>query len=199
MKLRELLEGYAWCLPDDLFEEEALREYGPMAVAGFRTSAGWIAGDERNVYEVAAVLRYFFGHLMSPVITDDVVNSLPSPCESYQCVRLANSLPNENRDTLMYLVGFLQDYIEAYSGANRTYSGANRTYAPQNNTNLAPKVVKALCPIMRGAGPGWPPEKIKLVEPFMLCLIDSWSTEEVYKAALAEHVERQLDDHNWLA
>jgi hypothetical protein len=64
-----------------------------------------------NAYEISAVLCSFLAHLQSPLVPTEVTSNLNERIESYQCVRLANSLPNENRDTLMYLIGFLKRLV----------------------------------------------------------------------------------------
>jgi hypothetical protein len=117
---------------------------------------------------VASLLQFFLAHLQSSLVTVEVMNRLSPLSESFQCVRFANSLPNENRDTLMYLVGFLQDYIEAYDLSNKK--------------NITGTVVAALSPILTGVVLS--ADLIKKLTRFLTCLVDSWSTSEIYNPAI---------------
>ena len=124
--------------------------------------------DITNVHTTAAILKYFLSTLQEPIIPNEYLPKLKPDLEGYKCVKVANSLPNPNADTLKYLIGFLQELSLSVKETR------------MDEASLAKCFVDCLA---------WEPDNPtteelfdhkRKVERFILCLIINWRTDEVY-------------------
>jgi hypothetical protein len=137
-----------------------------MAVAQFRDIPKWT--ESADFYPAAAVLKAFFTELSVPILSWNMLQELSPVMDPGRCVRLANSLANEHRDTLMYLVGFVRDYCDAYE-----------RYAMHP---LFEDIVGSVCPMLvKAVNEAEFPELVKGLRRFLYCLVDSWQTRDVYE------------------
>ena len=67
--------------------------------------------DNKNINTVASLLPKFFMTLRDPIIPFQLIQNMDIDSPSYKCLELINSLSNENRETLKYFIGFLQELL----------------------------------------------------------------------------------------
>lgn len=72
--------------------------------------------DIESSYAAVGVLKYMIEHLQDPIVPMNMYFQIGNRPEMSQCIAITNRLPNANRDVLMYLIGFLQEYAEAQIG-----------------------------------------------------------------------------------
>jgi hypothetical protein len=110
-----------------------------------------------GVYHAAFLALHFIESLQVPVLTEDALGAAASGAN---CIRATYLLPNEHRDTLMFVIGFLQEVVEGHNDAMDTVSRMwGRALAQQT-----------------GQGPA----------EFVRALIKDWETEEICEALFME-------------
>ena len=77
-----------------------------------RVNSGDWEIDTNNCDTAASLIYFFFTHLRDSVIPPDIVLKTKVDAPSYVSIANANSLATENRDTLMYFIGMLQEYLK---------------------------------------------------------------------------------------
>ncbi|OHT07429.1 RhoGAP domain containing protein [Tritrichomonas foetus] len=124
-----------------------------------------------SVHTVTSLLKYFFRKLQDPLIPTEFVLKLTTNLESYKCIHMANLLPNEHQDTLMYLIGFLQELAKHERETNMSSKRLAGAFAP------------CLVRYINQAGEIQKEHPFKAAtERFLWCLIENWKTDEVYNA-----------------
>jgi hypothetical protein len=119
-----------------------------------------------GVYHAANTLKYFFEMLQEPLITTDVIAELtqtPFP-DSARCLSMTYRLPNEHRDTLMFLVGFFQQILKS-AEKKILLKDARRLVAPIYTTLFRPPPDCQLHDSM---------------QRLLAMLIKRWRTDDVY-------------------
>ena len=119
-----------------------------------------------NVYTVASIVKHFFRNLQEPLIPYQYTVQLSSTLSTYKCIKIANSLPNEHHDTLMYFIGFLQ---ELALNSRITYMSEEKlaeAFSTCLSRNINPEISSK--------------KDSPAIKRFLLCLIQNWNTEEVY-------------------
>jgi hypothetical protein len=119
-----------------------------------------------GVYHAANLLKYFFEMLQKPLITPEVIAELAQTpvLDSARCLSMTYRLPNEHRDTLMFLVGFFQEILRARSAQ----------ILREDALRLVRHIYRTLFR---------PPDDCKLHDSMQLLLamlIESWRTDDVY-------------------
>lgn len=132
--------------------------------------SGRLDPDINNVFTITSLVKYFFKQLQQPLIPLKVVKEKLDPqIEWFKCIRIANLLPNENKDTLMYLIGFLQELVKY---KNETWMDASKL-----------SKIFANCLIRDVTGAQDVRKNQRLIDSttrFLNCLIENWKTDDVY-------------------
>jgi hypothetical protein len=129
--------------------------------------------DAHDVYSVAAAFRYFFEVLQTPVVPHDVFSALENPCNTAECITLALRLPNEHTDTLMFVVGLIQEAVEA---VDADLAGVRNWHANVLIGRLAGVLVQT--------------RKTGRAKDFLRSLVHAWQARKFYNEA-AEPPARQ--------
>ncbi|OHS98275.1 hypothetical protein TRFO_35340 [Tritrichomonas foetus] len=155
----------------EIFNQKSISHTEKVATIQRLNKGDWEI-DVANIHTVAAILKHFLKNLQEPLLPNSMVDKLDPEMEGYKCVQLANTLPNENMDTLMYIVGFLQEL------------STHERETLMNTKRLAAAVAPSLArkpPIDQFKSDDLLQYQRSL-ERFLLCLINDWNTEEVYNA-----------------
>ena len=83
-----------------------------QTVIAKRVNSGDWEIDTTNVDTAASLINFFFTRLRDSVIPPDMILKTQPDAPSYVSIANANSLPIENKETLMYFIGMLQEYLK---------------------------------------------------------------------------------------
>lgn len=121
-----------------------------------------------DVHSVACVLKTFFQTLQEPLIPLSAAYSFSTSMRFYECIYKAETLSNENKETLKYMIGFLQELISFKEITKMGVNDLTRIFASffiRNVTNQPQVPMDSLI-----SNTAW----------FLTCLIDHWDTEDIY-------------------
>lgn len=124
--------------------------------------------DDIDVYTVASITKQFFIQLQDPILTREVYHGLADSIPSYKCISLANSLPNESLDTLMYFIGFLQELVTHIGDINLTYDQLITAVSHIFSRDQNPTILSGNAKMARA------------LERFVSMLVQNWNTDEIY-------------------
>jgi hypothetical protein len=110
-----------------------------------------------GVYHAAFLAIQFIESLQTPVLKEEALRAAASGAN---CIRATYLLPNEHRDTLMFVIGFLQEFAAEHKDIVDAVSSTWGQALAQE----------------KGPGPA----------VFVRTLIEDWVTDEVYEASLTE-------------
>jgi hypothetical protein len=157
--------------PDTLRKLVSYLTMGGRLVSGRDDEAGRTLELSRpGVYHAANLLKYFFAMLQEPLITADVITELAQTpvLDSARCLSVTYRLPNEHRDTLMFLVGFLQEILRT----------TREKILREDALGLVAPIYTTLFR---------PPADCQLHDSMQLLLamlIESWRTDDVYLSCM---------------
>ena len=83
-----------------------------QTVIAKRVNSGDWEIDTSNVDTAASLINFFFTRLRDSVIPPEMILKTKPDAPSYVSIANANSLPIENKETLMYFIGMLQEYLK---------------------------------------------------------------------------------------
>lgn len=136
----------------------------------FLNVTGKLDSNINDVYIIASILKYFLKNLQEPLIPLKVVKEKLDPqLEWFKCIQIANLLPNENKDTLMYLIGFLQELVTFKEFTFMDGNKLSKSFAKcvtRDVTNTEDLKTNS--------------RLIDSTSRFLYCLIENWKTSDVY-------------------
>jgi hypothetical protein len=116
----------------------------------------------------AALIKRWIRELRDPLVPSSVVGQLSETEPSEICVSAALALPPHHRDTLMYVVGLLQQF---------------RQFEPDTKMGL-PNLIICMASLCSRLPPRTSLEDTALsntLDRFVKCLIEDWDTSKVYR------------------
>lgn len=123
-----------------------------------------------NIHTIASTLMHFLKHLRSPLLPNkDVVENISEKIQFYQSLNLVKYLANENRDTLMYLIGFFQQMANYEKTTMVSIQSIADKFA-----------LKVAIPPHENMSADEIKQFSNRVSRFLSLLISEWITEDVY-------------------
>jgi hypothetical protein len=117
---------------------------------------------------IAALMKRWLRETQDPLITPSSILQLSGNEPSNVYVEIVEALPNPRRDTLMYMIGFLQHFL---------------VFEAETKMSLA-NVLICMASLFTRLPPRASLEDttaVNILERFIRCLIEEWDTSEAYK------------------
>jgi hypothetical protein len=121
------------------------------------------------VRTLSSILKRWLRELQEPLISVTLLERMNDNESSDWMIRAVLALPNQQRDTLMYFIGFLQHLSE--------FEAATKMNAMNLAACLHPVLAK-LPPPAELSDDGL--HLYRRLERFVICLIEDWDTTAVY-------------------
>jgi hypothetical protein len=124
--------------------------------------------DKAEIHDLGSLLKAWFSNLPQPIVHADVVPRLKTAHEDHTFIEFANGLPDLEKLTLKYLVGFLRRMACA--------EAVTKMGAPNLAMVFAPNVVD----IAGGSDVMQVAKTSDIAKEFLIALINDWDVTDVY-------------------